>query len=125
MNVPQTMYKGRQDLPAGPYEIAFENVSFRYPGQDVFALQNISLKLRSGEKLSIVGENGAGKTTFVKLLCRLYDPTEGKITLNGIDIRTIRYDEYMKLVGSVFQDYKLLAFTPEVISTAFTVTTTP
>mgnify|MGYP001086233161 CR=1 FL=1 len=111
MNVPQTMYKGRQDLPAGPYEIAFENVSFRYPGQDVFALQNISLKLRSGEKLSIVGENGAGKTTFVKLLCRLYDPTEGKITLNGIDIRTIRYDEYMKLVGSVFQDYKLLAFT--------------
>ena len=111
MNVPQTMYTGQQELPAGPYEIRFEGVSFRYPGQEVYALRQISLTLHSGEKLSVVGENGAGKTTFVKLLCRLYDPTEGRITLNGVDIRQIRYDEYMKLIGSVFQDYKLLAFT--------------
>lgn len=59
----------------------------------------------------MVGENGAGKTTFVKLLCRLYDPTEGRITLNGTDIRDFDYDAYMALIGSVFQDYKLLAFT--------------
>ena len=112
MDVPQRMYEGKQQpVPAGPYEIRFEDVSFRYPGQSADILKHISITLHSGEKLSIVGENGAGKTTFVKLLCRLYDPTEGRITLNGVDIRDLDYDAYMKLIGSVFQDYKLLAFT--------------
>lgn len=112
MDVPQRMYEGKRlKAPAGPYELRFEDVSFRYPGQEQDVLKHISITLRSGEKLSVVGENGAGKTTFVKLLCRLYDPTEGRITLNGIDIREIDYDQYMKLIGSVFQDYRLLAFT--------------
>ncbi len=111
MNVPQKMYEGkRSSVPKGPYEIRFEDVSFKYAGQDNYALKNISLTLKNGERLSVVGENGAGKTTFVKLLCRLYDPTEGKITLNGTDIRDIDYDEYLKIICSVFQDYKLLAF---------------
>ena len=112
MDVPQRMYEGKHlAAPAGPYELRFEDVSFRYPGQENDTLKHISLTLHSGEKLSVVGENGAGKTTFVKLLCRLYDPTEGRITLNGIDVREIDYDQYMALIGSVFQDYKLLAFT--------------
>ncbi len=111
MNVPQKMYEGKNaPVPQGPYTIKFENVSFKYAGQSNYALKNVSLTLESGEKLSVVGENGAGKTTFVKLLCRLYDPTEGRITLNGTDIRDIRYDEYMSIMCSVFQDYKLLAF---------------
>ncbi len=111
MNVPQKMYDGKRlALPEAPYEIRFEDVSFKYAGQDNYALKNVSLTLASGEHLSVVGENGAGKTTFVKLLCRLYDPTQGRITLNGTDIRDIDYDEYMKIICSVFQDYKLLAF---------------
>ena len=114
LHVPQKMYEGEnQPIPDSPYEIRFENVSFRYAGQRTFALKNVSLTLRSGEKLSIIGENGAGKTTFVKLLCRLYDPTEGRITLNGTDIRDINYDAYLGIMCAVFQDYKLLAFTLE------------
>lgn len=68
------------------------------------------MKFRIGDKLAIVGENGSGKTTFIKLLCRLYDPTEGKILLNGIDITRYRYNEYMALFSVVFQDYTLLSF---------------
>ncbi len=111
MNVPQKMYEGKGlKVPVSPYEIKFEDVSFRYAGQDNYALKNISLTISSGQKLSVVGENGAGKTTFVKLLCRLYDPTSGRITLNGVDIRDIAYDEYMGIICSVFQDFRLLAF---------------
>ena len=109
--LPQTMRIGaNQDIPSAPYELKFENVSFIYPGQETYALRDINIKLKTGEKISIVGENGAGKTTFIKLLCRLYNPTEGRITLNGIDIREISYDHYMSLIASVFQDFKLLSF---------------
>ena len=112
MNIPQKMYEGKcLTIPQPPYQICFEDVSFRYPGQDHDVLRHINLTLCPNEKLSIVGENGAGKTTFVKLLCRLYDPTQGRILLNGIDIRDIAYDQYMSIIGTVFQDYKLLAFT--------------
>lgn len=112
MEVPRRMYQGEQrELPQAPYEIRFEDVSFRYPGQSADVLKHINLTLKSGEKLSVVGENGAGKTTFVKLLSRLYDPTQGRILLNGVDIRKIDYRQYMGIIGSVFQDYKLLAFT--------------
>ena len=62
-------------------------MSFRYPGTDTWALRHVNLKFRVGERLAVVGKNGSGKTTFIKLLCRLYDPTEGEILLNGIDIR--------------------------------------
>lgn len=90
--------------------IEFKNVSFKYPNKDEYTLKNISIAIKPKEKLSVVGLNGAGKTTFIKLLSRLYEPTEGEILLGGIDIREYKYDEYMKLLSIVFQDFKLLSF---------------
>ena len=93
-----------------PLCLEFSHVSFSYPNTDRMVLRDISLTIREGESLSIVGENGAGKTTFVKLLCRLYAPTEGRILLNGVDIQEIPYEAYMAVLGVVFQDYRLYAF---------------
>ncbi len=113
LDLPNDMYKGslavekRNDIH---YEIEFRDVSFRYPRTEAWALRHVSMKFEIGDKLAIVGENGSGKTTFIKLLCRLYDPTEGKILLNGIDITRYRYEEYMSLFSVVFQDYSLFAF---------------
>lgn len=98
------------DITEAP-TIEFRNVSFKYPNTDVYILKNISTTIHAGEHLSIVGQNGAGKTTFIKLLCRLYDVTEGEILLNGININQYQYKEYIKLLSVVFQDYKLMAFT--------------
>lgn len=92
------------------FEIEFKNVSFKYPNKNKYTLNNISISIKSGEKLSIVGLNGAGKTTFIKLLSRLYEPTEGSILLDGVDIREYIYDEYVNLLSIVFQDFKLLSF---------------
>ncbi len=92
------------------YEFEFKDVSFRYPGTEEFVLQNINLKWRIGEKMALVGRNGSGKSTLVKLLCRLYDPTSGEITLNGVDIRKYSYEEYMALFSVVFQDSSLFSF---------------
>lgn len=92
------------------YELEFRNVSFHYPNNDRMVLKNVSFQLKMGRKLAIVGANGAGKTTFIKLLCRLYDPTEGEILLNGIDIRKFDYEEYIRLFSIVFQDYKIFSF---------------
>lgn len=92
------------------YELEFRDVSFHYPNNDRLVLKNVSFRLKQGQKLAIVGANGAGKTTFIKLLCRLYDPTEGEILLNGIDIRKYDYDEYIRLFSIVFQDYKIFSF---------------
>lgn len=92
------------------YEIEFKNISFKYPGTDTYALKNVSIKLNIGERLAIVGMNGSGKTTFIKLLCRLYDPNEGEILLNGINIKKYDYEEYMRLFSVVFQDFKLFSF---------------
>lgn len=113
INMPQTMREGERtvDNETGEYTIKFENVSFRYPGSEIYALRNVNITITPSEKLSIVGENGAGKTTFVKLLLRLYDPTEGRILLNGTDIRGFDYDEYQNLMAAVFQDFRLFSFT--------------
>jgi ATP-binding cassette subfamily B protein len=92
------------------YGIEFKNVSFKYPGTESYVLKNINLKLNIGERLAIVGMNGSGKTTFIKLLIRLYDPTEGQILLNGIDIKNYDYDEYLRIFSVVFQDFKLFSF---------------
>ena len=92
------------------YELEFRNVSFHYPNNEELALDHINMKIRVGGKLAIVGPNGSGKSTFIKLLCRLYDPTEGEILLNGIDIRKYDYDEYRNLFGVVFQDFSLYSF---------------
>jgi len=91
--------------------IRFENVGFRYPGTDVWAVRHVSFHLRAGEKLALVGENGAGKTTLVKLLARMYDPSEGAILLDGTDIRSFRIAGYRKLIGVIFQDYVRFSFT--------------
>lgn len=113
LDLPNDMYQGslavekRDDID---YEIEFRDVSFRYPRTENWALRHVSMKFRIGDKLAVVGENGSGKTTFIKLLCRLYDPTEGKILLNGIDISRYRQDEYMALFSVVFQDYSVFGF---------------
>ena len=110
---PNSMYQGSLTVEKrddNKYEIEFRNVSFKYPTTDTYALKNVSLKFQHGERLAIVGENGSGKTTFIKLLCRLYDPTEGEILLNGIDIRKYDYHEYMDIFSVVFQDFRLFAF---------------
>lgn len=89
--------------------IQFENVFFRYPNSEQYTLKNINITLNAGETLLIVGENGAGKSTFAKLLCGLYRPTEGRILFNGVDISAMEPQEYMRQVSAVFQDYKLFA----------------
>lgn len=119
LDLPNNKYQGKLPVEKSffcnngenDYDIEFRNVSFKYPGSDTYVLKNINTKLSIGKKQAFVGTNGAGKTTFVKLLCRLYDPTEGEILLNGIDIRKYDYEEYMKLFSFVFQDFKLFAFT--------------
>lgn len=92
------------------FEIEFCDVTYVYPGEETAALKNVSLIIRQDEKVSIVGENGAGKSTFVKLLMRLYKPTSGKILLNGVDIQDIDIVDYTRRISAVFQDDKLLAF---------------
>ena len=113
INMPQKMREGKRNVDAGVTEhtIVFENVSFKYPGAATYALKHVNITISPKEKLSIVGENGAGKTTFVKLLTRLYEPTEGRILLDGVDIREIEYDAYQSLMAAVFQDFKLFSFT--------------
>lgn len=92
------------------YTFTFRNVCFRYAGAKQDALHNLNLTFSAGERLAVVGLNGAGKTTFVKLLCRLYDPTEGEILLNGVDIRLFKRNEYYRLFAPVFQNVELFAF---------------
>lgn len=94
----------------GEYEIEFKDVSFHYPGSEELVLKHVNCKLTTKNKMALVGRNGAGKSTFIKLLCRLYEPTEGSITLNGVDIRKYKEEEYRELFSVVFQDFKLFAF---------------
>ena len=116
-------FRSYMDIPSGDeaaetvpipeaedYAFTFENVSFRYKGQEKYALKNINITLSPGEKLAVVGLNGAGKTTFIKLLLRLYDVTEGRILLNGTDIRSFDRAEYFKMFSPAFQDVTVFAF---------------
>lgn len=91
------------------YVIDFENVSFCYPNSNEYILKNVNLTIKQGEKIAFVGRNGSGKTTLIKLLCRLYDVTEGTIKLNGIDIREYNYEEYNSILSAVFQDFSLFS----------------
>lgn len=113
LDIPTKMCQGTLPIEKrndDEYEIVFRNVSFKYPGTDEFTLKNINFKINVGQRMAIVGMNGSGKTTMIKLLCRLYDPIEGEITLNGIDIKNYDYSEYMKVFSVVFQDFKLFSF---------------
>ena len=85
--------------------VVFENVGFRYPDKEDWALRGVSLRIGANERVALVGENGAGKTTLVKLLARLYDPTEGRILLDGIDLREYDVDELRGMIGVIFQDF--------------------
>lgn len=98
------------DIDLSNINIEFRNVSFRYPNSTDFVLKNVNLKINNKEKLGIVGYNGAGKTTFTLLLTRMYDPTEGVIYLNGIDIKKFAYEDYQHIISTVNQDFSLLAF---------------
>lgn len=94
----------------GRFLVEFRNVSFRYPESERYALRNLNVLLNIGDRMALVGRNGSGKTTFVKLLCRLYDPTEGTILINGVDIRKYDEQEYRRLFSVVFQDFQIFSF---------------
>lgn len=112
LDIPNKKYEGvlpvekRDD---DQFELEFRNVSFKYPGCKEYVLKDFSIRFRIGERLAVVGKNGSGKTTFIKLLCRLYDPTEGEILLNGINIKKYDYKEYLSLFSVIFQDFKLIS----------------
>lgn len=113
LDIPDEKYMGTiptEKRTDNEYEFEFKHVWFKYPGCKDYALRDINLKWKIGEKMALVGRNGCGKSTLVKLLCRLYDPTKGEITLNGIDIRKYDYSDYMALFSVVFQDSRLFSF---------------
>lgn len=103
----------RLPVPAKPATICFEDVSFRYTETQEFILSHINLTIYPKDTIALVGYNGAGKTTLVKLLMRLYDPTDGRITLDGVDIRDYSLDEYRDRIGTIFQDYRIYAASVE------------
>ena len=111
-DIPNDMYQGSlavEKRSDKKYDIEFRNVSFKYAGSENYALKNINLTFNVGERLAVVGMNGSGKTTFIKLMCRLYDPTEGEIYMNDFNVRKYDYRQYLDLFSVVFQDYSLLA----------------
>lgn len=99
------------DIDMDNYIIKFENVSFIYPNTNKVVLDNINIEFKKGDKIGLVGLNGSGKTTLIKLLTRLYNPTNGRITLNGIDIKEIPLKQYSNYIGIVLQDFYLFAYT--------------
>lgn len=112
MNTKDEMTYGNKELNLNnKFEIEFRNVSFKYPGAENDALKNINIHIKNGEKLAVVGRNGSGKTTFIKLLCRLYDATEGEILINGINIRDYTKESIINLYSVVFQDFKIFSTT--------------
>ncbi|MBE6999346.1 MAG: ABC transporter ATP-binding protein [Ruminococcaceae bacterium] len=113
LDLPNHMYQGSLTVEKrddNEYYVEFRNVSFKYPNTERYVLRDVSLKFKVGEKLAVVGMNGSGKTTFIKLMCRLYDPTEGEILLNGVNIKKYDYHEYMSIFSVVFQDFRLFSF---------------
>ena len=112
-SLPETETRGKRKIVVNPgddYAFVFQDVSFQYPSSDAPALDHINLKITKGQRLAVVGMNGAGKTTLIKLLCRFYKPTSGKITLNGVDINEYDYSDYINLFSVVFQDFSLFSF---------------
>src|SRR5205807_1975397 len=97
--------KNARPVPAPMSELVFENAGFRYPGSETWAVRHVNLRILQGERIALVGENGAGKTTLMKLLARLYDPTEGRILLDGVDLREYDLASLRKNIGVIFQDF--------------------
>jgi len=110
LEYPVALEKGEREVTGETHTVEFCHVSFKYPRSEEYVLKDINLKITSGEHLSVVGLNGAGKTTFIKLLCRLYDVTEGEILIDGVNIKEYFEEAYRKLFAVVFQDFQLFAF---------------
>lgn len=100
---------GNKELDSDEFTIEFKNVYFKYPGSQNYSLENINLKIINGEHLAVVGRNGSGKTTFIKLMCRLYDVTKGEILINGINIKDYTKESIVKLYSVVFQDFQIFS----------------
>ena len=112
VNTKDDMTYGEKELDLSEkFEIEFKNVSFKYPNTESYALKNINIKINNGEHLAVVGRNGSGKTTFIKLMCRLYDVTDGDILINGINIKEYSKESVISLYSVVFQDFKIFSTT--------------
>lgn len=112
VNTKDDMTYGAKKLDlSDKFEIEFKNVSFKYPNTESYALKNINIKINNGEHLAVVGRNGSGKTTFIKLMCRLYDVTDGEILINGINIKEYSKESIISLYSVVFQDFKIFSTT--------------
>lgn len=112
INTKDDMQYGDKELDLNDkFEIEFKDVSFKYPSADNYSLKNINIKIKNGEHLAVVGRNGSGKTTFIKLMCRLYDVTGGEILINGINIKEYTEESIIKLYSVVFQDFKIFSTT--------------
>lgn len=109
VNTKDDMTYGTKEFDDDKFEIEFKNVSFKYPASDTYALKNVNLKIENGEHLAVVGRNGSGKTTFIKLMCRLYDVTDGEILINGVNIKEYSKESITKLYSVVFQDFKIFS----------------
>lgn len=109
MNTKDEMEYGDKVLDTTEFELEFKNVSFRYPDAENYSLKNINIKIKNGEHLAVVGRNGSGKTTFIKLMCRLYDVTDGEILINGINIKDYTKESIIQLYSVVFQDFKIFS----------------
>lgn len=110
LEYPNAIEKGDKAVRDGAHVIEFRNVTFSYPGSETPVLKGVNLMIGEGKHLSVVGLNGAGKTTLIKLLCRLYDPDEGEILMDGINIKEYDHGQYMSVFAPVFQDFKLFSF---------------
>lgn len=110
LELPGECQKGNIEVPKEIQSLEFKDVSFKYKNSEKYALKNVSFSVKRGEHVALVGVNGSGKTTLIKLLCRFYRPTEGKILLNDIDIESFNYRDYVSLISPVFQDFELLSF---------------
>lgn len=112
INTQDEMTYGDKELDIDEkFEIDFKNVSFKYPGSENYSLKNINIRINNGEHLAVVGRNGSGKTTFIKLMCRLYDVTDGEICINGINIKDYTEESINRLYSVVFQDFKIFSTT--------------
>lgn len=109
MNTKDEMEYGDKVLDTTEFELEFKNVSFRYPDAENYSLKNINIKIKNGEHLAVVGRNGSGKTTFIKLMCRLYDVTDGEILINGINIKDYTKESIIQLYSVVFQDFRIFS----------------
>lgn len=111
LSIPDTAMKGGRKTPEPLETLTFDGVTFSYPNTDSLILDGVSFDIHKGEKISIVGLNNAGKSTIVKLICRLFEPNSGRILWNGIDIRDYNYEAYIDMLTCVFQDFQLFPFT--------------